>query len=52
MKKKINRRDISFFFLGFFICFLISLILNWGDFKKDFMEGWNDASKDAIEVTK
>ena len=52
MKKKTVRRDISFFLLGFFACFLLYVILDWSDFKKGFIEGWNDGGKDNIEVTK
>lgn len=52
MKKKIVRRDISFFLLGFFVCFLIFLIWDWDDNVKSFKQGWSDASRDNIEVTK
>jgi hypothetical protein len=43
MKKiQITKRDAKFFFLGVFVMFLISLLLEWQDVKAGFRDGLKD----------
>lgn len=51
-KPKITKRDILFFFLGFFTLLLLEAILDWEGSKKAFTEGYNESRNAApIERT-
>jgi len=42
--KKITKRDVLVFILGFLTFFLIDVITDWQGAKKAFNKGWNDAN--------
>ena len=39
--KKITKRDILVFFLGFITFFVIETVYDWEGAKKSFRKGWN-----------
>ncbi len=44
MKKiQITKRDARFFFLGVFVMFIFTLIMEWQDVKSGFRDGFRDA---------
>jgi len=53
MKTKITSRDIKFFFIGVFTVIIINFILNFKEFKKGFIDGFNkEINNTQIENSK
>ncbi len=53
MKKKNIFKKVLLSLVGAFVLFLlIDILLDWNGSKESFKEGWNDAGKDNIEMTK
>ena len=50
-KPDITKRDIKFFFLGFFVMFFIVLIWEWDSAVQGFNDGFNDATNKTEKVT-
>lgn len=47
--KRITKRDIIAFILGFLTLFLIDIITDWQGSKNAFMKGWNEAKVGTLK---
>ncbi len=47
--RKITKRDLLVFMLGFLTYFLIDIITDWKSAKNAFIDGWNDVNVESNE---
>ena len=47
--KRVTKRDIIVFILGFLTFLLIDIITDWQGAKSSFKKGWNDAKVETVK---